>query len=268
MFDFISIGDWGFQSPMRKEIAHQVRTRYTPSFLTFLGDNFYPNGVAGVHDPQWKLYEDDFGGIPAYAVVGNHDYLQNVDAQMAYQLFSDSWKMPSLYYDIVREHCHLIFLDTVSLASATTSRLTGLPIEPLEPTRQSQLRWLHETLRDSIVPIKIVLGHYPILSGGEHGDCNELIRDILPMLRQYKVTMYISGHDHCLQLIERFGIHFIISGSGSHSRPCASTEGTLFQTSAHGFVRVIITDHQITVIFISSTGATLHQNVLQENIKK
>ena len=42
----------------------------------------------------------------------------------------------------------------------------------------------------------LVVGHYPIFSRGEHGDISELKEYLLPLLIQYKVNAYLSGHDH------------------------------------------------------------------------
>ena len=47
----------------------------------------------------------------------------------------------------------------------------------------SQARW------------KIVIGHHPIYSGGEHGDTAELIENILPLLHEHKVQAWFNGHD-------------------------------------------------------------------------
>jgi tartrate-resistant acid phosphatase type 5 len=42
----------------------------------------------------------------------------------------------------------------------------------------------------------IVCGHYPVFSVGSHGDTDELLVNLLPLLQQYKVDAYLSGHDH------------------------------------------------------------------------
>ena len=263
MFRFIALGDWGYLSSMREKIVHLIQSRFQSTPLIFLGDNFYPVGVTGVHDPQWKLYERDFRN-PSYAIVGNHDYLGSVNAQISYSLFSDTWNMPSTYYDIVRDACHLIFLDTAPLAPHTTKQLTetmGYALPPVDQrARQDQLSWLAKTLRHSTCKTKIVFGHYPIYSGGGHGNCAELILDVLPILREYQITMYISGHDHSLQHIERHGIQFYISGAGSESTPCGPIEGTRFHASTCGFVHLSCHSHTVITSFFSADGVVLHQN--------
>jgi 3',5'-cyclic AMP phosphodiesterase CpdA len=41
-----------------------------------------------------------------------------------------------------------------------------------------------------------VVGHYPVFSPGSHGDTDELLLYLQPLLEQYRVDAYICGHDH------------------------------------------------------------------------
>lgn len=49
-----------------------------------------------------------------------------------------------------------------------------------------------------------------------------LIENLLPILKKHKVALYLNGHDHCMQVIEKetdFGsITFVTSGAGSEVR--------------------------------------------------
>ena len=46
----------------------------------------------------------------------------------------------------------------------------------------------------------IVAGHHPVLSAGIHGSTSYLISNLKPLLEEYDVTAYLSGHDHNLQV--------------------------------------------------------------------
>ena len=46
----------------------------------------------------------------------------------------------------------------------------------------------------------IVAGHHPVLSAGIHGSSPYLLSKLKPLLEQYDVTAYLSGHDHNLQV--------------------------------------------------------------------
>lgn len=42
----------------------------------------------------------------------------------------------------------------------------------------------------------LMCGHYPIYSRGQHGDTDELITYLQPLLEKYEVRAYFAGHDH------------------------------------------------------------------------
>ena len=66
---------------------------------------------------------------------------------------------------------------------------------------EEQWTWLEETLSSSKAHYLIVGGHYPVWSIAEHGPTQCLVDRLRPLLEKYKVTAYISGHDHNLQVI-------------------------------------------------------------------
>ena len=82
----------------------------------------------------------------------------------------------------------------------------------------SQIEWLFfEATRLNPEPPTWVLvtGHYPIYSGGEHGDSSELIEHLNPLLEKYNVDGYFSGHDHLAQHLQINQINYFISGGGA-----------------------------------------------------
>jgi tartrate-resistant acid phosphatase type 5 len=58
-----------------------------------------------------------------------------------------------------------------------------------------------KTISASGVPYIIVGSHFPIFSVAEHGSTQCLINSLMPLLHKYKVSLYLSGHDHNLQHI-------------------------------------------------------------------
>ena len=57
----------------------------------------------------------------------------------------------------------------------------------LQEAQQSNPTWL------------VMAGHYPVYSSGEHGDIQELLTYLLPLIREFNVDAYIAGHDHISQ---------------------------------------------------------------------
>ena len=47
-------------------------------------------------------------------------------------------------------------------------------------------------------------GHHPVLSAGIHGNTPYLLSNLRPLMEEYDVTAYISGHDHNLQVSYSF----------------------------------------------------------------
>ena len=62
-YHFYIIGDWGRQGEEgQQEVADMMAKAakvIEPEFIISTGDNFYPNGVASVHDPVWKTSFED-----------------------------------------------------------------------------------------------------------------------------------------------------------------------------------------------------------------
>jgi len=94
-----------------------------------------------------------------------------------------------------------------------------------------QLQDIHRLLGESAGAVhRVVVGHHPMRSFGEHcysnrgatpqgGDCAEM-QFLQPILQQYKVDLYVSGHDHNQQLFSPQGSDTLqaISGAGSDVR--------------------------------------------------
>jgi hypothetical protein len=125
---------------------------------------------------------------------------------------------------------------TPPLPLATSSELwddttidTRIAQQLVRTERGLQYAWAHAPR-----PMWIVMaGHYPIYSSGEHGDNDDLISALQPLLGKYKVHMYYCGHDHMSAHYSRNNSshsgtnsgdkwtthHFIAGGGSSHRSP-------------------------------------------------
>ena len=272
--NFLVFGDWGRHGERdQMEVAMQmeiVANALRPQFIISVGDNFYEHGVASTDDPQWqKTFEDVYVApslqVPWYVALGNHDYLGNCDAQIAYSRLSQRWNMPARYFTQTRRLDAATAVDFFYLD--TTPMVRGYWHEPvyrehvLTQDVAKQLAWFEAALAASTAPWKIVIGHHPIYSGGGplgHGDTRELIRDVLPLLKQYRVQAYFNGHDHNLQHLQVGTVNLFDSGAGSRARPVFKTGYTKFAKACSGFTTVSLQAERMKVGMIDYHGDLLY----------
>jgi len=269
---FFVIGDWGRGGTDRqKETADcmaDIADRVKPDFVVSTGDNFYDCGVKDEHDLQWELsfetvYHQKSLQIPWYAVLGNHDYMLNPEAQVVYTQKSRRWKMPSRFYHQTLkigplEEALLVFIDTNTMISEHYHELSPLNIQGQDMGRQ--LQWLEESLRSSRAKWKLVFGHHVLFSGGSmHGNNPELIERLTPIFEQYGVQAYFCGHEHDLQHLKPKGkTHYFVSGAGSEIRETDPLPYTAFCASENGFLDVVILEDFMQVRFIQSDGTVIN----------
>ncbi|MEY4064161.1 MAG: hypothetical protein RIR26_369 [Pseudomonadota bacterium] len=225
----LMMGDQGKGNDEQQQVAdalHRFCQSQRCDFGVLLGDNFYNSGVKSVRDEKFQThFEIPYGriGIPWWAALGNHDYgfgwsRGNVNAQVEYTQLSKFWRMPNRYYSFESTGIEFIVIDTVSLEN--------------DPTQQ---KWLNEKLEAPKAKTRIVAGHYPIHSGGMHGDTTYLRDQWSPQFCG-KVDLYVSGHDHQLEHLRTdCGVNLVISGTGGETRPVTPTPRTKFAASVLGF---------------------------------
>ncbi|HXV28391.1 MAG TPA: metallophosphoesterase, partial [bacterium] len=117
--------------------------------------------------------------------------------------------------------------------------------------RKKQLEWLEDQLEESKAYWKIVFAHHPVYAGGKHGDTEEFIKWIEPLLIQYGVDLYVSGHEHVLAAVKPvFGVDYLISGAGA--APSAASDAVrrpqdLFMKATLGFAIIRISRENIEI---------------------
>jgi tartrate-resistant acid phosphatase type 5 len=270
--NFLVFGDWGRQGEQDQvevatEMAKAAR-EIDAKFVISVGDNFYENGVESAQDPHWRasfenVYHHESLQVPWHAILGNHDYHGNCDAQIAYHETSSRWNMPARYY-----------LQSHKIEDGVTADFFYIDTSPMlkvyhhltSPTRRGvdtqdvpkQLDWLKNALAASKAPWKIVFGHHPIYSGGEHGDTPELIEGVLPLLHQSGVQAYVNGHDHDLQHLMAGNISLFDSGAGSQFRPTKETEHTKWSKACSGFTTIHLRRERMNVRMIDNLGKVIY----------
>ena len=130
-----------------------------------------------------------------------------------------------------------------------------------------QLAWFKAALEASKADWKIVIGHHPIYSGGGHGDTQELIESILPLLHEHKVPAYFNGHDHDLQHLMAGEVNLFDSGAGSQHTPTFYTERSKFAESSSGFTTVSLQRDKMDVRMIDNHGTVLYSTTVNRTMR-
>lgn len=218
------LGDIGFLNHNLKTTVNLIGNKIGQNdIITLLGDNFYPNGVSSLDDPQWDKYNEIFKDIknPVYSILGNHDYISNPKAQ----IFTKNWKMDGWYFKKEFDNVNLYFLDTnqFNLDWVKEDELQRVHNLDSETLIKNQVKWLENELEKDLDKKKIIFGHYPIITNGWYVDrMDKLYNSLIETFKKYKINLYISGHEHNIQYIKKnidnLDFNQVIIGSSSEAR--------------------------------------------------
>jgi predicted MPP superfamily phosphohydrolase len=280
----LMIGDWGddkrrdAQSAVAQAMGAYTRQwRLKHDALILLGDNFYGEFPGGLDCPRFKtdfeeMYPKTVFDCPAYAVPGNHDYEARPELKLKSQLEyaargNTRWTEPAQWYSykfpLHKPVATVIALDS-NMPFPDGKPAHGYTHVMTEEQRQQQLVWLRSELAKPLTtPFRIVIAHHPVYSNGPHGDHKILIADWEPLLREYKVHLYLAGHDHDLQHLEFAGhpTSFFLSGGGGadlyDERQEVTQRGPFFN-KVQGFSHLEATEKLLTLRHVDTQGNVMH----------
>jgi 3',5'-cyclic AMP phosphodiesterase CpdA len=284
---FVSFGDWGRDGKyLQKETGDAIgrfADKNKTDFVILLGDNIYEHGVTSVDDPKWQTsFEQVYTApsvqkIPWYAALGNHDYGGNVQAQIDYSAKSNKWKMPARKYSFeknIDDSTTILFViidtspfvtsyKTVNKGNDELSDASVTELGRMEPS--AELQWIDSVLSHTKAKWKVVAGHHPVYSGGEHGNTSELVELLKPVLEKNNVNLYLCGHDHDMQYLKapESNVNYFVSGAGSKLRGTGKMEYTLFNKSVNGFLAVTVTNSTVTAKFIDYQDNEVYKTELK-----
>lgn len=240
-YRFVAFGDWGAGTSFQKDVAGQMIALYKKApydVALTLGDNIYEDGdikkfgKARFTDMYQPLIA---GGVHFLASLGNHDYKGGYQAEQV-----KFFNMPGYYYSVRKGDIEFFALDTNKFAKS-----------------EVQQQWLKKALADSKAPWKIVFGHHPIYSSGEHGNNRDLKRTLEPILIKNKADIYLAGHDHDYERFAAFnGVYHIVSGgAGAYLRGFDKpVTGSLVRQKANHFLSFELDGATLSMQAIDKTG--------------
>lgn len=271
---FISFGDWGINNNNQLNVANKIYNYskiFNTSFNIVLGDNFYFNGVNSTNDSQWRttyenVYKNTYPHVPWFVLLGNHDYYGNYSAEIDFTGKDNRWNMPSNNFVIpIHSGMKIIMIDTQLLdpkCSLVSKSLTNNDI------KHKIYKWLINELQ-SDEKVKIVAGHAGIYNVGDHPNCNELIKNLFPILKINGVKIYLHGHNHLLQHNHKDGIDMIGCGSAAltttYSKEKFKSKYLKFYSLQYGFCHHLLLENKITTQFINSNGSVIYETTTDYN---
>lgn len=277
---FLVVGDWGRRGLYNQsEVALQmgvVGEKLDIDFVISTGDNFYEDGLTGVHDPAFNesfinIYKAQSLQKQWYTVLGNHDYRGDVEAQMSPILreMDPRW-FCSRSFILDAEFVEFVLVDTTPFVDEYFTEPKNHTYDwkgvlPRQEYLSNLLKDVDSALRHSTAKWKIVVGHHTIKSAGHHGNTKEVEEQLLPILQAHKVDMYINGHDHCLEHISstESKIQFLTSGGGSKAwrgdiKPWNPEELKLYY-DGQGFTSMHMTPTNAEIVYYDVYGTVLHK---------
>jgi len=239
---FVAFGDSGSGSSDQMAIRDQLET-VPLDLMIHTGDIAYESGtMTQFEDYYFSVYADLIRSFPMYPAIGNHDestiYEQNFDLPWAER--GHNW------YSFDHGDVHFVALDTNEIGP-------------------EQARWLESDLAATDRPWKVVYGHHPPYSSGEHGSSMEFRQTFGPILEKYNVDLVLSGHDHDYERIApQNGVHYVVTGGGGRgTRAVSSSSFTDFSEAVLNFVYVEVQGDQLLLHAIDGEGTEFDQLSIQ-----
>ncbi len=262
---FFAVGDAGEPDPEHpgrsnpgaREVAALVgrvcEARGGCDFGVFLGDNIYNKGIDSL-DPEDRsqlLFQDLVaryegalvgGRVPLFFVLGNHDWgpalipygaspsSARADRELETVARCLNCRGDAHFYELTAGPVQMFAWDTNYLVHRCDEGATDCALEGRDKL---------DGPRRSMSPWRVVVGHHPYFSNGEHGDAGSFVEgpgfSLWPgqgfrrLMDEHVVgvaDLYIAGHDHNLQAFPDATTHrgrapglnrtaVIVSGSGS-----------------------------------------------------
>lgn len=237
---FVAFGDSGTGSDDQAAAYEQMHT--VPfDFLIHTGDVGYGSGTTTeLQRFFFDFYADTLESFPAFPSSGNHEY-NSADASP----FRAAFDLPKNGGPAGAERWYSFDWGDAHFVAVDTERMGDV-----------QAKWLDADLAATNKPWKIVFGHKPPFSSGDHGNDSTFRKYFNPILERHKVQLVLNGHDHNYErTTAQNGVTYVVTGGGgAGTRPMGNSAFTAFGDSVIHFVYVTIDGDTLTLHAIDGTG--------------
>jgi acid phosphatase type 7 len=232
-------------------------------YVFSLGDNV----EYGFRTEEWQTALTAFSAtsstIPSAFAPGNHDALfTGLNRYLDYcsPAGIDYGNGTRLWHRIDVGSIHFLVLDVEWSAESITA---------------SQQAWFENELKS--IPASdwtIVMSHCFYYASGSvvHGwkwyDNPETLNKLVPLFEKYGVDFVFSGHDHQMELLEKSGVTYVITGAfggiPDPARTYTSPASLWYASGQYGYVDVTIDARQAQITFCDPDGRALKTEVISK----
>lgn len=268
---FVIIGDSGKDNDGQKKVAESLTShcqKESCHFGMLAGDNIYPAGMSSANDPILdSVFQKYYAHLPFhfFVALGNHDYGKWSNSwdrgahQLEYAKRNSQYFLPSYYYYVEFDDTVLVVLDTTRLMWDKDYEAQAAMVK--EAYSKAHGKWF------------FVLGHHPYLSNGKHGNAGNYEGITWPgmvsgtyvksFFEQYicnRAQLYISGHDHSLQLLDgrqrNCNTLLVVSGTGASFSKVKPNNKAYYAEPKLGFLSLITNENSLLLRFVDGTNSS------------
>ena len=238
---FVAFGDSGSGNGDQFAILDQLGT--VPfRLMIHTGDIAYESGTLGEFEENFfAVYAPLLRSFAMFPSIGNHD-----DSSVFRRVFDLPRSGDHSWYSFDYGDVHFVALDTNDFG----------PV---------QEEWLRTDLAATDREWRVVFGHHPPYSSGEHGSSTDLRAKLDAVFQEHPVDLVLSGHDHDYERMKpQGGVHYVVTGGGGRgTRPVGTSSFTAFSEQVLHFVYVEVLDGRLLLHAIDAEGTEFDQLLIE-----
>jgi len=246
--DFVALGDCRDGDAEHARIMRAIHG--TPDFVLMLGDYVPTGSTLDEWSNYFRIAAPLLSRTAIIPVLGNHEII----APMGRDLYRSHFALPSrgdaAYYSFDYGGVRVIVLDS------------NAPIDPGTDQFEFARRELERAGPDPSLRGLFVAIHQGPLSSGRHGELEALhTSGLVDAMREARVDLVLSGHDHMYERGDSDGLKYIVSGGCGSPLYRANAQAPYQQTfaAAFHFVRVTVSESDIAIDTRRADGSRIER---------